>query len=448
MSKAGASYLYEALRECSGLILLLAIFLAPVAHGEQATSTSFSARETYIGTLGGESTSTSFGALQAGGPMFTGTATSSSFQVEAGPLAFDSFAMESQNWRWYNDETSETPSIALAAENTAPSNLSDGDVVKLRITLKEVNGLGAEGVKFKLQFSETSDFSTGAIDLAEAASCTTASEWCYADGVDLDNATITTKLLSDADPCVSSAGDGCGTHNESGASTSSRAQIANAATEYEFTVKDLGAHAGATYFFRAYDVLNDVPVVSAASSSYPSLVTSGATLTFTITGIGSGIITEGVSTTVTSTASSVPFGSLLFGADRRAAQRLTVTTNALHGYQIHLFEDQAFVNEANYEIPPVVATNETPAGWMTACAASLSGCLGYHAGDDVLAGNSTRFAADDSFARLETSTKEVAWSSGPVTARATDIVFRALARPNQPSGSYENAVSYIVTATY
>ncbi|MCL9972031.1 MAG: hypothetical protein NBV63_01305, partial [Candidatus Pacebacteria bacterium] len=318
------------------------------------------------------------------------------------------FEVESSQWRWYDDETSLTPSTALASENVAPTNIAFDNLIKLRVTAAEIGNGEEEQVKFRLQFSELSDFSDGGTFVEETGSCTPLSYWCYANGAGDDNGTTTSAVLSDADACVGAVGAGCGTHNESGISVAAFRHAPLATAEYEFTVRNAGARVNTTYFFRLYDATNAVAVV--ASSTYPSLVTEGAALTFTLSGVSSGTATEGVTTDVTTTASSVPFGALPSGAEVEAAQRISVTTNATGGYRLYTFARQGLLSGGN-TIAPVSGTNASPNAWGTGC--SGTGCFGYHAGDDVLSGSSARFAPNDTYAQFTSSLAEIAYSSIP-----------------------------------
>ncbi len=123
------------------------------------------------------------------------------------------FEVEQKAWRWYDDEESLTPVVPLAATNTAPVDVSMGAVLKLRVLLQELAGKAGSGVKFKLQFSESSDPGTFT-DVASQDACTTGSRFCYTDGAGEDNATITASVIFGADSCVAGVGPGCGTHNE------------------------------------------------------------------------------------------------------------------------------------------------------------------------------------------------------------------------------------------
>ncbi len=432
-----------------GFIILFALInleMSLTALATDFSSANFISRDPIMSVFGGRATSTGFEQFNAGGQTVIGESTSTSFILRSGFLYFDEkfFTPKSQNWRWFDDETSETPTLALAAENTAPTNIANQNIIKLRLTIKETANATSTNQKFKLQFSEFSDFSQGVSDAVEISNCVANSLWCYASGAGADNTLITTKVLSDADACSGSLGNGCGTHNTSGTSTSSFSAPAGAATEYEFTIKQAGARANATYFFRAFDVTNNKPVPVNLGKTRPSLSTEGANLTFTIAGLPAATSTEGVVTAVATAPESIPFGSLSFDLETAAAQRLTVSSNATEGYQIFVFQTQGLLGQA--EVVPVAATNEAPAAW--AIPAGAAGAYGYHAGDDTLAGGSARFAPNNTYAKLEIAPKEIAFSSGPVTNEVTDIIFKTQITNQQEAGTYDSSIVYLVVPTF
>lgn len=432
------------------LLILAALVVpsAPFAIAAEATSSAFKTRDTLLNDFGGYGTSSSFSNVESGGHTVGGEATSTSFLLDAGPLYFDTFTPKSRNWRWYGDESNETPSDALAAENVAPSSIVASDIVKLRMTIVETAGFSGGNTKFKLQYSTSSDFSTGAVDVSEEWACGVNSAWCYADGGGTDNAVITTGVLTDADSCVASVGDGCGMHNESGTSTSAFTHLAGAATEYEFTVEQHAAVPNTVYFFRAFYVPSGDAVPYDTGESYPSISAQGTTLTFSIDGLPAATTTEGVTTDVDATATSVPFGTMLLDSAVEAGHRLIVSTNASAGYRIFAFERQGFLQDGGADIPPVTGTNDTPAAWNTGCDSGAPGCWGYHSGEDVLAGGSARFAPNDTYAQFSASPNEVAYASGPVTDRATDVVYRLIVRDQQDAGEYSSSLVYIVTPVF
>lgn len=233
------------------------------------------------------------------------------------------------------------------------------------------------------------------------------------------------------------------------ATTSTSTFAAYSKKEYEFTLTHHDALPGHTYFFRLYDTDAELPVVASTTGvGYPSLVTEAGTLSFTINGIATGSTTEGVTTDITSTATSVPFGHLSLGVDKTGAQRLSVTTNATQGYQVLAYEIQNLTAALGAEISDITSTNAAPAAWSTACSVGAVSCYGYHVGDNTLSGGSTRFLVDDTFAALTSSPSEVAYSSVPATAESTDIIYRVRVGALQPAGVYESQVVYVVVPVF
>ncbi len=370
---------------------------------------------------------------------------------EYGPypqLLTASFSPKTQNWRWYDDEQNETPTDDLALENVSPIDITITQALTLRVTVKETKNIAEANARFKLQYSEYADFSTST-DLVASSTCIATSTWCYANGGAVDNVKITTATLSDADSCVTSVGNGCGTHNESSRVLTGFRHENSAAAEYSFTIQAAAPRVNRVYYFRLYDVVEDAPVLKNTGESYPSLVTEGASLFFTIQGVTAGSSVEGITTDITSGTTSIPFGSLPVNSDIEAAQRLMVSTNATEGYQIFMLTNSDFISGSADTIAPITGTNGTPVSWNTGCEAGFSGCVGYHAGDDTLLGGSTRFSAIDTYARLSTTTlDEIIYSSAPVTNETTDMVFKIKARQMQEAGSYGTSIRYIIVPIF
>lgn len=348
------------------------------------------------------------------------------------------------NWRWYDDEASETPVTPLAATNSAPIDIANDNLIKLRTTVAEVAGAPGTNVKFKLQYSEYSDFST-VNDVVGTSTCQENSIWCYADGAGIENAVVNATVLADADACSGGVGNGCGTHNEA-TTSSSFTHAADAVTEYEFTLQHAGARTNAVYYFRLYDTVNDAPV--AASTSNPSLVTEGATLVSTSGSISSSTVIEGITTDIDTTPTSVAFGDLTIDTEIEGAQRFTISTNATEGYKIFVYARSDLTSSGGLTIDNVTGTNASPSAWTTGCSVSASGCFGYHSGDDILDGGSTRFSANDTYAQFDTTPQEVIYSSIPVTNEVTDIVYKLQVGELQEAGQYETEIVYITVPVF
>lgn len=396
--------------------------------------------------FGGYGSSTSFFSFLSGGQTVTGESSSTNFAVAAGFLYFDTFAPESRHWRWYSDYANETPTSPAGPEESAPSNINNGDTLKLRITVAETAAIGQAGTKFALQYATSSDF-VSATTVAEQGSCTGTSQWCYANGGGIDNGIITTPLISDAVTCSAGVGDGCGTHNESATSVSTFTHAKSTTVEYEFTLTESGGIPNTVYFFRLWDMANNTAVPLAAAMSYPSLLTGGTNLTVELGGVSSSTTMGGITTDIDTSPTSIGFGALPAGIDVIGAQQFTVTTNAVAGYRIFAFERQALLSDTGSMIDPITGTNATPSGWATGCA-TLASCYGYHTDAPVLSGGSTRFAADDTYAQFDATPREVAFSAGPAASSTTNLIYRLKATGIQDAGSYSSNLVYIVVPVF
>jgi hypothetical protein len=432
---------------------LIAFFAGPFvfSFADTATSTDFIVQDGFVGMFGGNASSTDFQVISGGAPMMNGNAASTDFAADTGPVNESDFAPVSQTWRWYGDANDETPTSSLAAENVAPSNIANAQVIKLRLNIKEMSGItGSANLKFRLQFAQSSDFTVSPGLVAEAGSaCTASSTWCYATSTGgNDNQVISTAVLSTSDACSGGVGNGCGTHNTSGISTSTSTQNAGATTEYEFTIMASGASNGTAYFFRPILAADSTVIPLGATSSYPSLVMQGATLTFSVSGLPQSTSTNGVMTNVSTTATGIPFGSLIIGTSTIAAQRLLITTDAAEGYEIYAEQDQQLTDARGDQLPGVAGTNASPVAWSSGCTVTSAGCYGYHAGSPVLSGGSVRFAADDSYAALTSTIAEVGYGGSPAVSSTMDMVYRAQIGATQGTGAYQNNIIYVVAPSF
>ena len=350
------------------------------------------------------------------------------------------------NWRWYENDSSLTPTSALASELVAPIDLENDAVYRLRVAVTETAGAPGEDIKFAVQFSEYVDFRT-VETLVATSSCEGNSLWCYAESVGVDNTIIDETVLSGSDSCSGGSGAGCGTFNSSVSTTTlSFTQEPFSVTEFEFVLRHAGARAGAVYYFRLYDLVNDRVVM--ASTSNPSALTQGAQLVFTVDGLPSNTQTAGVVTNATTTPSSVAIANIPVNTAYHAAHRLRVDTNATDGYQVFMFSDQHPTNVYGDIIEPITSTNAAPAGWNTACNLTLqNSCFGYHTTDAVLEGGSTRFSALDSYAAFEFGPQEVMYSPVPVDEQH-DIVYKIEVNAAQPAGAYQSDVVFLAVPRF
>jgi hypothetical protein len=187
-------------------------------------------------------------------------------------------------------------------------------------------------------------------------------------------------------------------------------------------------------------------------------------LTFSIASVNSGGTVNGATTTVTSTAGTVPFGTLVSGSSQIAAQDLTITTNAGSGYTITA--SHAATISGN---PPLVAVNNvdnidtfndsgasnaSPATWSAPAGSTAdvdTGYFGYTTNDAALCtGTGNRFTSSggNKWAGTTTIGQEVACSTTGVSSQTTRVGYQVQINSLQPAGSYAGTVILIATPTY
>jgi hypothetical protein len=237
-----------------------------------------------------------------------------------------------------------------------------------------------------------------------------------------------------------------GGHNESGISTTTYDLPAGDIGEWEFTIRNNGAIVNTTYYFRAYDNNAGEAIPKEGSGTYPSVLTTEGSVSYSVSGFSAGSSSEGVTANISSTPNSISFGTLIPGMDAIAIQRFNISTNAGTGYQIFVYNSQSLVSNNGEEILPVSSLNSAPSAWPSNIDPSA---FGYHTGDDTLSGASpSRFAPNNTYAKFETNMQEVSYSEIPVSGETVDIVFRANITENQAAGDYETDIIYIMVPSF
>ena len=354
------------------------------------------------------------------------------------------YVPKSESWQWFHDQENETPLSPAAAATTSPSVDSKAKL-KLRLTISETGGLDGADVKMRLQYSTSTAFTEGVNYVGEIGSTT--ATWTYADGGGNDNDLIVNRLLIDS---IAS-----GTHNESGISDSIYTHASNTAAEWEFTLYNNSAATGTVYYFRAagsfyriFETLTEF-VVTNEKRTYPSVIVTAGSLSLQVSGIAQDtLIEETITTDFTTTATSVPFGTLSYGVEKEGAQRFTITTNAECGYQLLTWQRQNLANSTGADIDPITASNDNPAGWPDD---PYPGGFGYHTSDDTLSNiglGPSRFSAPNTYAYFETNMREISYSSIPVENETTDLVYKIEVTNMQEAGDYETEIVYILVPTF
>jgi len=228
-----------------------------------------------------------------------------------------------------------------------------------------------------------------------------------------------------------------------------------------------------TYFVRITTVDGSSATIDGPNSPAFAILTGSSVavsatvdpnLTFTVASVNSGGSVNGATATVTSTASTVPFGTLVAGSSQIAAQDLTVTTNAGSGYTITASHAATITGN-----PPLIAANNvdnidtfndsgasntSPATWSAPAGSTAdvdTGYFGYTTNDSALCtGTPDRFTSSggDKWAGTTTIGQQVACSATGVSSQTTRIGYQVQINSLQPAGSYSGTVILIATPTY
>lgn len=188
-----------------------------------------------------------------------------------------------------------------------------------------------------------------------------------------------------------------------------------------------------------------------ASESGWSQIATAATVAQNLTvsweGVNSGTSVAGLTTTVTTTGSTVPFSTLTIGDANPniAAQKVTITTNSLTGYSTTISQNQPLTAGSD-TIDPVAGTNASPAAFGSGV---TRGRFGYHTTDGSLCtGTTNRFSSNDTFAAISSTPYEVICHSSPVTNDVNHMVYKLVVGTLQEAGAYSNTVTYVTTAYF
>jgi hypothetical protein len=186
------------------------------------------------------------------------------------------------------------------------------------------------------------------------------------------------------------------------------------------------------------------------------------TLTFVITGVSSGVTTangEGGTTTVTSTATTIPWGILAPGTAKTARQDLAVTTNARNGFTVTVWQDQNLLSSNGADIDIFKdGVNGSPAAWTsplgTLDSEDTYGHEGITSEDATLAAGDTFGSALYDAVGTSTTPLDIFYHTGPADGTtadkgATKIGYKIQINALQEAGTdYTQSLTYIATLTF
>lgn len=218
----------------------------------------------------------------------------------------------------------------------------------------------------------------------------------------------------------------------------------NPVTEQSYVIR-LSGTGGLTGDTRVA-IINDVTVTASVDTSF----------TFQVFGTNAGTSVIGTTTTATTTATSIPFGTLPLTRAVTGTQRLSVATNASNGFVVTVYEDQPLTSDAGDIIYLFNngATSSVPTQWLapssTITQYNTYGHFGVTTDDDYL---SDQFAGGTKYVGSIITPQIIFEQNGPADGVTTDIGsttvgYTVQIGPLQAAGDYTNTLRYVATPTF
>jgi len=246
----------------------------------------------------------------------------------------------SRNWRFYDGvDTTNTPTTALAAENTTPTGINASSVkFRLRFSVAELTNVAQTDARKKLQYAtgNPDTLTTTWTDVDDPAG---AGVWRYVDcnGGDgticNDDQTLTAAVLSGTPTA------GWWVQDKDAAAGAAMDHSALQLRELEFSVEANGASNSTTYYFRMYDTDQLTPVFreqdndgandcATATCTYPSLTTGAATVPVVTTDFASnvGATTARLHGSIVSTPGAVTEHGFAYSTSATLSSGVSTTT--------------------------------------------------------------------------------------------------------------------------
>lgn len=186
------------------------------------------------------------------------------------------------------------------------------------------------------------------------------------------------------------------------------------------------------------------------------------TLTVAVNAVNAGANCDdngGTPTEVTTTSTTVPFGTVSTETFYNGCQRVDVDTNAAGGYTVTIAQTQLLTSGATTIAEGTcdgTCNDTTLGGWETATNNGFGYCADDRAGNAAAdAGIAAGSQCDDATPEYYTfftdptePTVDFMFSSGPISGDQTNISFHLSVDGAQAAGTYSNIVYYVATATF
>ncbi len=219
-------------------------------------------------------------------------------------------------------------------------------------------------------------------------------------------------------------------------------QIVNPAAEgsYEINISAGASDSGATRVV----ILSAVTVTATVNTIF----------NFSVAGLGTGVSVNGETTGITTSSTSIPFGTLAAGVATTGAHRLSVSTNATNGYVVTVQSDQAFQSSTGADIDMFSngAYSNSPSTWAspsaTVGAENTYGHWGITSDDATIDSRTANQFSANEFISASTTPHEIMQHSGPANGQTMGVGTTTVGYKVQISALQEAGDDYTTTLTY
>ena len=182
------------------------------------------------------------------------------------------------------------------------------------------------------------------------------------------------------------------------------------------------------------DTSNTIALVT--TTGVTTTVTVQPTLSFAVTNYGTAVNGSGSSGLVTTTNSTIPFGTLAAGASANGSQTLTTSTNAKNGYAVYVRYTQPLTDTATDTIANTAGTNAAPAAFT-------ANTFGY-----TTDGAGVAQFTSNTWAALTTTNSQIVTRATPQTAAVDHVEYKVQIGNTQQPGTYSTVITYTATPSF
>jgi hypothetical protein len=175
-------------------------------------------------------------------------------------------------------------------------------------------------------------------------------------------------------------------------------------------------------------------------SGVSATVTVQPTLSLAVADYGSAVNGATGSSFVTTTATTIPFGTVAAGANKDGSQSLTVGTNAAHGYSLYV-SDTGTMKDPNNDT--LADQTGTPGSAASFGGSGTTSAFGYTADGSVSFGSNQWAGLGNSGTQYAVNTNASATSS-----QVTHVQFRVEPSNTQAPGTYATTIVYTAVGSY